>query len=308
MDICSILNDIRSDRRKKVILDTDAYNEIDDQFAIAWSVLENGRGIELLSINAAPFLNSRSVSPEDGMEKSYDEIQKLLRLIEESGYETGVRPADVPVYRGSRGYLPDRKTPLVTDASQNIVKAVLESKETVYIVALGAITNVASAILMQPEITENMAVIWLGGNAWHWPNTREFNMVQDVPAAQVIFDSRVPFIQIPCAGVCDRLATSIPELSAYLEDKGKLCDYLFSIVKGYTSDPFCWSKVIWDISAVAVLLARDGLDIVTLPAPVLTDDCHYAFDCARRPMALVRSIDRDTVFRKLFKILSQGMQ
>ncbi len=303
MDICSILTDIRSDRRKKVILDTDAYNEIDDQFAISWCVLENGRGIDLLSINAAPFLNSRSTSPEDGMEKSYVEILKLLKLIETSGYKTEVRPSDIPVFRGSRGYLPDRKTPLVTDAAENIVKTVTESKETVYIIALGAITNVASAILMKPEITEKMAVIWLGGNAWHWPNTREFNMVQDVPAAQVIFDSRVPFVQIPCAGVCDRLATSIPELSAYLEGRGALCDYLFSIVKGYTSDPFCWSKVIWDISAVAVLLARDGLDIVTLPAPILTDDCHYAFDSARHPMALVRCLDRDRIFKKLFSLL-----
>lgn len=305
MDICSVLNDIRSDRRKKVILDTDAYNEIDDQFAIAWSVLENGRGIDLLSINAAPFLNSRSTSPEDGMIKSYDEILKLLKLIESSGYKTEVKPSDIPVYRGSCGYLPDRKTPLETDAAKNIVKTVSESDETVYVVAIGAITNVASAILLKPEITEKMAVIWLGGHAWHWQHTREFNMVQDVPAAQVIFDSRVPFIQIPCSGVCDRLATSIPELSAYLEGRGELCDYLFSIVKGYTSDPFCWSKVIWDISAIAVLLAHGGLDIVTLPAPILTDDCHYAFDAARHPMALVRSLDRDRIFRKLFTLLAK---
>ena len=57
-----ILDAIKSKDRKKIILDTDAYNEVDDQFAIAYAMLAP-ETIELLSINAAPFLNSRSQSP-----------------------------------------------------------------------------------------------------------------------------------------------------------------------------------------------------------------------------------------------------
>ena len=67
------LNDLKSDTVKDVILDTDAYNEIDDQYAIAFAMLSKSR-VNLLSINAAPFLNSRSTSAADGMEKSYNEI------------------------------------------------------------------------------------------------------------------------------------------------------------------------------------------------------------------------------------------
>ena len=75
-DIRAILADIKYGGVKKIILDTDTYNEIDDQFALAWAVLSDK--IDLLSVNAAPFLNNRSTSPADGMEKSYNESEELV--------------------------------------------------------------------------------------------------------------------------------------------------------------------------------------------------------------------------------------
>ena len=55
---------------KNVVIDTDAFNEIDDQFAISY-LLANGDKLNTVALYAAPFLNSNSVSPEDGMIKSY---------------------------------------------------------------------------------------------------------------------------------------------------------------------------------------------------------------------------------------------
>ena len=307
MNINEVLADIKNGVKKKVILDTDTYNEIDDQFAVAWAALENGNKIDLLSINAAPFFNSRSTSPKDGMEKSYNEIGNILSLIENSGLKYSVKPTSVPYYKGADTYLPDKKTPVVTDASENIVKTVSESKETVYVVAIGAITNVASAILMKPEIVDNMVVVWLGGHAWHAPHTREFNMVQDVPAAQVILDSGVPFVQIPCTGVCDYLSVTVPELKAYLLGRNTLCDYLVNIVEGYANgSSYCWSKVIWDISALAVLFSDSYAEKVVMPTPILTSDCLYAFDNARHHMILVRSLRREKIFADIFDILTEG--
>lgn len=306
MNILDVLADIKSGRKKKVILDTDTYNEIDDQFALAWAALENGNKIELLSVNAAPFFNNRSTSPKDGMERSYNEIKNILSLVGSSGLNCKVDPTSIPYYKGSEGYLPDAKTPLVTEASENIVRTVSASDETVYVVAIGAITNVASAILMKPEIINSMVVVWLGGHAWHAPDTREFNMVQDVAASQVVMNSGVPFVQIPCCGVCDYLSTTIPELRAYLSGRNALCDYLLGIVEGYTDNPYCWSKVVWDISAIAVLLSDSYAKKVVLPTPILTDDCHYAFDTARHHMILVRGLNRDKIFADLFDLISNG--
>ena len=72
--------------------------------------------------------------------------------------------------------------------------------QPLYVVAIGAITNVASALLMKPEIAEKIVLVWLGGHAWTWPDTREFNLIQDVAAARVVFGCGVPLVQLSCMG------------------------------------------------------------------------------------------------------------
>ena len=191
---------IFSDGVKNVILDTDAYNEIDDQFCIAYMIKRPDK-INLLSINAAPFFNANSNGPEDGMEKSYDEILKLQELM----------GSQVPTYRGSRAFLKDRNTAEESDACENIISTVTKSDERVIIVAIGAITNVASALIKCPEIADRAGVIWLGGHGHHLPSYPgrgvEFNLRGDVFAAQVVFNSGIPLLQVPCAGVCSAVST-----------------------------------------------------------------------------------------------------
>ena len=93
-----------------VVLDTDAYNEIDDQFAISY-MLRSSEKLNVKAICAAPFFNNNSTSPEDGMERSYQEILKLLKLAD--------REDMVPfVYRGSSIYLKDEKTPVESEAAR----------------------------------------------------------------------------------------------------------------------------------------------------------------------------------------------
>ena len=71
---------LASDQVIDIILDTDTYNEIDDQYALAYAMLSKKK-INLLSVNAAPFDNSRSSGPADGMEKSYNEIFNIIENI-----------------------------------------------------------------------------------------------------------------------------------------------------------------------------------------------------------------------------------
>ena len=297
-DIREVLSEVRDTSKvKKIILDTDTFNEVDDQFALAFALLSDK--VQLLSVNAAPFKNSRSVSPADGMEKSYNEILNIMKLMGKEGA--------VPVYRGSAEWLTDKNTPVESDAARNIVNTVMASDERVYIVAIGAITNVASALIIEPKIADKACVVWLGGHSTEWPHTREFNMVQDVKASQIVLDSGIPFIQIPCCGVCDHLLTTVPELEYYLRGKNELCDYLVDIVTTYPpkGKEFCWSKVLWDISAIAVLAVPGALDTVIRSTPILTDNCLYAYDDARHPMAYIRSLDRNAIFAHLFTLMSK---
>ena len=200
-----------------LVIDTDAYNEIDDQFAIAYALCAPER-VRLLALCAAPFTNARSTGPADGMEKSYQEILHLLSL-------TGDK---VPAYRGSTRYLPDEQTPVSSQAAEELVRLAMEHtpEAPLYVAAIGAITNVASALLMEPGIADRMVVVWLGGHALDWPDNREFNAQQDVAADRVVFGSGVPLVILPCQGVVSAFTTTGPELDYWLRGKNSLCDYL----------------------------------------------------------------------------------
>ena len=76
----------------KMVIDTDTYNEIDDQFALVYALLSPEQ-LSVEALYAAPFFNRRASSPGDGMEKSYDEILRLLERLEMS--------AENFAYRGS---------------------------------------------------------------------------------------------------------------------------------------------------------------------------------------------------------------
>ena len=285
-----------------VILDTDAYNEIDDQFAIAYLLRSNDK-LNTKAIYAAPFYNPNSDSAADGMEKSYNEIHKILELAN----------VNVEVHRGSKEFLPDEQTPVISAAAQDLAERAksYSPEKPLYVVAIGAITNIASAILLNPEIAENIVVVWLGGNAHHFHDNIEFNVKQDIAAARVILNSGAPFVQLPCMGVVSAFTVSGPELTYWLKGKNKLADYLAvntiktaeSYAKGTT-----WSRPIWDVTAVAWLLNEDDKFMLShiIPAPLPSYDNLYSQNPNGTFMRYVYHINRDALLNDLFNKLLKG--
>lgn len=281
--------------RVRMVLDTDTYNEIDDQFAVVHALL-SPEHLDVEAIYAAPFHNNRSSSAEDGMEKSYDEILRLLDFL-------GIS-AEGFVYRGSRTFLPDTETAVSSESATDMVeRAMARPDEPLYVVAVGAITNVASAILMAPEIIKNIVVIWLGGNPLYWPHTREFNLMQDLCSAQVVLDCGVPFVWLPARGVVSHLHTTVAEMERYVQGRGRVGDYLVEIFKDYATDHFAWSKVIWDISATAYLINPTWVPTDIVHSPILTEAVTWSFDNSRHLMRVATSVNRDAIFRDLFEKL-----
>jgi len=285
--------------RVDVVLDTDAYNEIDDQFALAY-LLRAEEKLNVKAIYAAPFFNTKSTSPEDGMEKSYDEILKVLNL-------AGCDNLWQSVFKGSRTYLFDEDTPVASPAADDLVKRAMEytPDQPLYVVAIGAITNIASALIINPEIKERIVLVWLGGHALDWPDCKEFNLFQDVASARVVFCSGVPLVQLPCMGVVSAFTVSGPELKFWLSDKNPLSDYLASNViseaESYAaSKP--WTRVLWDVTAVAWLLnERDRFMRSRLePSPIPEYDGGLAINRVRHHMRYVYNIKRDSLMADLF--------
>lgn len=287
--------------RVDVVLDTDAYNEIDDQYAIAY-LLKSKEKLNTKAIYAAPFFNSNSVSPKDGMEKSYNEILKLISLLGEK----------VDVFKGSERYLDNENTPVISSAAQDLAERVknYSSQNPLYVVAIGAITNIASAILLNPKFAENAVVIWLGGHALHYHNTKEFNMYQDVAAARVVMQSGVPFVQLPCMGVVNSFTVSKPELEFWLQGKNDLADYLaentIKAAEDYAKGS-AWTRVIWDVTAVAWLLndSERFMESRIIPTSIPTYDNFYATDYNGYPMRYVYNIKRDNLMTDLFRKLTE---
>ncbi len=287
--------------RIDVVLDTDTYNEIDDQFALSY-LLGSADKLNLRAVCAAPFHNAKSEGPADGMEKSFQEIHHILQL-------TGKQEYAQQVYRGSTMWLPDENTPVLSEAAEKLTALAMEytPQKPLYVVAIGAITNVASAILLKPEITDRIVIVWLGGNAHHWPDNREFNCQQDVAAARVVFGSGAAMVQLPCIGVVSSFTTSAGELEMFLRGRNKLCDYLVDIVErdGAAESPYkTWTRVIWDVTAVGWLLDGDFMKDRLVPSPIPQYDHHYSFDCSRHFIRYVYAVNRDALFEDLFAKLT----
>ena len=200
--------------------------------------------------------------------------------------------------------------PVPSDAVDNLIRLAQahSSASPLYVVAIGALTNVSSALMIAPEIAENIVVIWLGGNAHHWPNVREFNTCQDLVAAQYLFDCGVPLVQMPAYNVVTAMCTSVPELAYYLDGKSPIGTYLVQICRDYAKEretpAHAWSKVIWDVVGPAYLLHPEWFDTRLTASPILTDDLHWAFDNRRHQIRVCNYLQRDFIFRDVFNKLT----
>ncbi|MBC8008716.1 MAG: nucleoside hydrolase [Burkholderiales bacterium] len=287
------LRPVTTGPRVRVVLDTDTFNEVDDQFALAHLLLSPAR-ISLEAVYAAPFFNPRSASPADGMEKSHEEIHRVLDLV-----APAIRPA---VFRGATAYLPDARTPVPSAAVEDLIARALATPEgeTLYVLAIAAATNIASALLAEPRIAGRITIVWLGGNAPYWHHTREFNLEQDPHAARVLLDTEVPLVLIPCHPVASHIITTVAELEALLAPHSRLGAYLTDIVRGYVGNPPGWAKVIWDISASAWLIDPESVLTAEAPSPVLKDDLTWENPPGRRVIRIAREVKRNRIFADFF--------
>jgi len=303
MTIREIFDDIRSDRAKKVIIDTDTYNEMDDQYAIAYAL--GCEKLKVHSICAELFNNPRCDGFADGMEKSYEEILRLLKVV----------GLDVPAYKGC-------KIPLTVDedtmrevemspAVENIIKTARESDEVVYVIALASVTNIAAALIAAPDITEKLCVIWVGCNCITHAAGGEFNFGQDPKAGQYLLNSRVNMILLPAIGdvghgtqvllghktTLDAAFTGDSEIDKFFRDVlPSGCD------SEYTEKPNTWWHVFWDVAGPAVLSVPEAFDLEIIDAPRIRGDWTYALgEEGRHKMIYMHCLNRDTVLKDTFE-------
>lgn len=307
MTVEQILNDIKTDRVKKCILDSDMANEMDDQYALAYCI--GCDKIDLLSVNAAPFTYEDSFAL--GVKRSYDET---IRILEACGKNDG----SIPVYMGCerRFTSEDNFAPIDSPAVRNIIDTAHSLDETLYIFATGCCTNVASACLIDPSIKDKICVIWLGANCLDFKNEYEYNLLQDFDAGRILLNCKVPLILLPAISYDEKCGTQVLKVS--FEDLKKISgdgktqqffrwDFpLEFLEKELTQENIDnWRWIIWDLAAPGVVSVPEAYTFHVMPTPTITDDKLYAFDKTRHNMIYMERLDKDIVLNDTFESIKK---
>ena len=242
-----------------------------------------------------PYHHENDISIEEGQEKSYQEVLKICKWL---NFNT-----EDKVFKGSTGYL-ENGYDEINEAVNKIIE-ISNKNEKTYIVAIGAITNVALAIKKAPNIINKIEVIWLGGHSPYYKNNDEFNFKQDLQAVKDVFNSGAKITVIPCKGVASNLKISIYELEHHIKGKSKLCDYLCSRFYNDGIHGIQTRRVIWDISAIAYLINKEWFEEKKMSCPEINKDLSYEFKEDDKKINFVTYLDSDEIYKDLFEKLCE---
>lgn len=278
-----------------LILDTDTYNECDDQFALSYLIKSKGL-FNIEAITVAPYSHTkRDLTVRDGQELSYNEILKICNWL---NFDTNNK-----VFKGSMDYIQngyDEKN----DAVNKIIEIALKNNKT-YILGIGAITNIALAIKKEQKIVNKIEIIWLGGNELGYEDNLEYNFRQDVEAVKIVFESKVKLTILPCKKIVSELRIDINTLKKYLENKSELCNYL---IERFYNDGYHGvqeSRVIWDISVIAYMINKKWFETEQISCPNIRKDTSYEVTDNRHNITFVTKLDRNKIYEDLFNKLGE---
>lgn len=277
---------------KKVIFDTDTFNEADDQFALAY-LLKYRSMVDIQAITICPFKHSKyDYSVSDSIDDSYDEIAKILDYLDIKDRSN--------IYKGSVDYLTNGYDEL-NPAVKKIIEICLENDET-YILATGCLTNIALAMKKCPDIIGKIKLIWLGSN-FLFGNNHDFNFRQDIISTKFVFNSMVDLTVIPCTPITSNLIVSIYELEAEIKEKNDLCNYLYYIFKN-RSHGITKRWPLWDISVVAFLVNNNWFETMEISCPNINDDNSFELTNDKHKVKFVKSLKANEIIEDLFNKLT----
>lgn len=289
--------------RRRVIIDTDAKNEADDQFAIVHALLTPM--FDLRGLIPAHFGTRRN---DRSMAELREEIDLLLKLLGRTG--------TVTVADGATTAIPDEQTPADSPGARLIIEESRQAtaQDPLYVAFLGPLTDMASAILLDPRIVDrDVIVIWIGGFGYEErpPGDRiEFNLSNDIAAANVVFDSGITIWQVP-APVYTKVSVGYAELEDKIGGTSDLADYLIRQLVEWNArwnrDPI-ESRSLGDSPAVALMMFPDSGRMRTVPAPRFGDHGGYLRGSGH-PIQVCESIDVRFLLEDMFaKIRIFGRQ
>ena len=280
--------------RINVILDTDTYNEADDQFALSY-LLKSQDMFNIEAITTAPYSHKNfDVTVKKGQDLSYNEVLKICNLLNFN--------SENKVFKGSLDYIQNGYDD-ENEAVNEIIEIALKNDMT-YVFSIGAITNIALAIKKEPKIINKIEIIWLGGNDLSYKDNMEYNFRQDVEAVKIVFSSNVKLTVLPCRNVVSALKIDINTLKDNLI-QNELNNYLIERFCNDGYHPYKEERVIWDISVIAYMINKKWFKTKEVSTPVINDDTSYKMTNVKNKIIFVTKLNRNKIYSDLFKKLGK---
>lgn len=272
----------------RAVFDSDVANEIDDPFAIAHALLSPDR-IRVEGIGIAPF-RREGLTAGDSLRLSRELAEETLACL------PGEAP---PLWMGSERFLEQAEDAVESEAAHRILEA-SHGAETLHILAIGAATNVASALRIDPTLVQRAVVWWLGG---HGPDFSawEYNLQGDAHAARTLLDSGIPLVVFPAWGVTSHLFVSLAALERDIEGANPLGAFLTRILRGYVPDHFAYEKEMWDVAAPAYAIGPSWFSSTLEPTPGVSERLDWTVRKAAHPYRRITGLNRNQVLGDLFR-------
>lgn len=282
---------VREDRKIRVIVNTDAKNEADDQFAIVHACLTPKFVVK--GLIGAQFGTRRTT---ESMQESVDECKKLMELMD----------CSVPVYCGAREAIKSETEYEYSEGAKLIAEEALKDDEKpLFAIFLGPLTDMACAYLRHPEIAGRLTVIWIGGGTYPeggW----EFNLSNDIKAANVVLQSGLELWQVPM-DVYTKMLVSYAELEEKVRPCGKVGRYLFDQMMDFSETvpgrgpwPKGESWSLGDSPTIGLMLDPQELLSHEQEAPVIDGDMKYSFTGTGRKIRVYHDCNVRFILEDLF--------
>jgi purine nucleosidase len=298
----------------RVLLDSDANNELDDQHAIAY-LLFSGDAFDVEGITV-----NRTRGGGD-VELQAQEAERIVTL-------AGLRRV-FPVIRGANGsfaeiapHIREKRFDGHAAVDAIIEQAKASTSQPLVLLPVGKLTNVALALLKDPSIASKVRIVWLGSN---YPEPGEYNQENDEGALQYVLDADVPFeIALVSYGTpmgTDRVRATREEIRQRMPGKGPRLrapvtgrhggkfatfgDYsvnLFDHIELSGNPP---SRALYDMAAVAIVKNPAWAKPRKIPAPKLVDSKWVERPDNKRMITLWEHFDRDAIMNDFYATMER---
>lgn len=289
------------EKKARVIINTDAKNEADDQFAIVHAVLT--KSFQLHGIISTHFGDKKS---KTSMEDSYEETMHLLRLMKLEN--------EIVSVKGATHAMPDEETPVDSPGARMIIEeAMKDDDRPLHIAFYGPLTEMASALLLEPAIEKrNIRVIWIGGGSYdgrgrsYQIGGNEYNLSNDIPSANVVLKSKLEVWQIP-KDVYRTMHVGYAELVEKVYPHGEIGKYLVKQLIEFNekSEQAIEFRSLGDSPCIGVIMYPDCGEWEWRPAPEFDDRMFYHHTGQNRPIKVYKSIDARFIHEDFYAKLAQ---